>query len=74
MIAFPGTERFRADDDLALDTVLTGILDYDRRCTELLEAMMAEVRRELTAPGDAQRAAGGYRLADSTPRFLDRVS
>ena len=74
VIAFPGRERGTGEDDLALDTVLSGILYHDRRNQQLLEAMLEEIRRELPTVGAGQQAANGYRLRQETPRFIDRVS
>ena len=74
VVAFPGTPRAGADDDLALDTVIRGILDQDRGNESLLAEKMEEIREALPALSAGQRAASGYRVVSSSPSFIDTAS
>lgn len=74
VIAFPRAADSDAQDRLALDAVLHGILRQDRENEALLAEMMEEIRDATPGLAVARRAAEGYRAAAAGPTFIDRVS
>lgn len=74
LVLFPGAEANPVDDDLALDTVIRGILDHDRQNTELLGQKMDDLRRELVGLAADARAVSSYRTTDEGVSRLDRRS
>ncbi len=63
-----------AQDALALDTVICGILDHDRKNEELLTEKMDAIRAELPKLRQGMRANAGYQLAERPAASMDRVS
>lgn len=75
VVTFPGAEANPQDDELALDTLLHGILEQDRANEALLHRRMDEVRAEIPSLNVARRAAVGYRTAHwDGLRAVDRIS
>lgn len=74
LLLFPGAEVRSVDDDIAVDTVIRGILDHDRQNTELLGQKMDDLRRELLGLAADARALAGYRTAGEPAPRLDRRS
>ena len=74
LLLFPGAEARPVDDDIALDTVLRGILDHDRQNAELLGQKMDDLRGELLSLAADARAVAGYRTAGAPVPRLDRRS
>lgn len=75
VVAFPGAETNPRDDELALDTLLNGILEQDRGNEALLREQMAQVRAEFAPVEQGRRIAHAYRAeAGPPPRLLDRSS
>lgn len=74
VIPFPGAIPIEAEDALALDTLINGILEHDRHNERLLRSMLGEVAAELPALEDGRRGAAGYATAVSDARFIDVVS
>lgn len=74
VIAFRSAADSDAQDRLALDTVLRGILQQDRANESLLAEMMAEIRDATPSLDVARRAAEGYRAATPSSAFIDRIS
>ena len=73
VVAFPGSETNPRDDELALDTLLNGILEQDRRNEAMLREQIAQVRSEFEPLELGRRAAAGYRT-DQGHQMLDRTS
>ena len=64
-----------AQDTLALDTVIRGILEHDRKNEALLAVKMDAIRAELPRLQQGVRANTGYRPTPDGPgAFMDRVS
>lgn len=75
VVPFPIPAHVAADDAVAVDAMIRGILDQDRRNEALLAARMNEIRKELPALAAGQRAANAYRVAPAPGMaFIDRVS
>ena len=74
VVAFPRGEQNAAEDDLALDTVIRGILESDRHNEALLLEKMAEIREALPALEEGRRAAAGYRVDVHRSAVIDRTS
>lgn len=71
IVAFPGSADAAGEDELALDTVIRGILDHDRHNEVLLAGKMDEIRQQLPALNRGQQAVAGYRLESSPTSYLD---
>jgi hypothetical protein len=67
-------EDGHADDTLALDTVIRGILEHDRKNEALLGEKMDAIREELPRLAQGARANAGYRMSGGTGSFTNRVS
>ena len=75
VIPFPRADGDAVEDDaLALDTVIQGILDYDRHNEQLLLAQRTELLESFPQLQAARRSARGYRPPGPPPRFIDRAS
>ena len=75
VVPFPRADSHGVDDDaLALDTVIQGILDYDRHNEQLLFAQRAELLESFPQLQAARRGARGYRPPAPPPRFIHRAS
>lgn len=74
VIPFPGVIPIEAEDALALDTLICGILEHDRHNEQLLHTMLGEVAAEVPALEDGRRSAAGYGTNVSDARFIDLVS
>jgi hypothetical protein len=74
VIPFPGAIPIEAEDALALDTLINGILEHDRHNERLLNALLGEVAAELPALEDGRRGAASYGTTVSDARFIDLVS
>lgn len=75
VLIFPHAADSAHRDSIALDTVIRGILEHDRRNEALLQEKMEEVREELPRVRQALRAAAGYRpVDDDGPAYLNRRS
>jgi len=64
----------QAEDTLALDTVIRGILEHDRKNEALLAEKMEAIREELPRLAQGARANAGYRTSADTGSFTNRVS
>ena len=71
IVAFPGSVDAVGEDELALDTVIRGILDHDRRNEVVLAGKMEEIRQQLPALNRGQRAVAGYRVQSGPTSFID---
>ena len=74
LVAFPRPSDSATEDELALDTVIRGILVRDGRNEASLAGKMDEIRRALPALTAGHRAAAGYRLDRPPTAFIDRRS
>ncbi len=75
VVAFPSTGEPAAQDSLALDTVIKGILEHDRGNESMLAEKMRLILDELPAMRNGQRAMAGYRAANAEgTSFMNRVS
>ena len=74
VIAFPGASDASAEDGLAIDTVIRGILEHDRHNETVLAEKMDEIRQALPALTAGHRAAAGYRVVSTATSFVDRTS
>lgn len=77
VVALPGAEEHARQDQIALDTVIRGILEHDRRNEELLLEKMAAIRQEMPRLRQGRRAAAGYRespIWEQTGGYADRAS
>ncbi len=74
VIAFPRASDASAEDGLAIDTVIRGILEHDRHNETVLAEKMDEIREALPALTAGHRATAGYRVVSTTPSFIDRTS
>jgi hypothetical protein len=77
VIAFPSqaASDWSQQDQLALDTLIRGILEHDQQNERLLTERLAEIREELPRLERGRRANNGYRVpVASGARFIDRVS
>lgn len=72
VVAFPGAEVNEAEDDLALDTVIRGILDQDQRNAAALAMRMDQIRDQLPALALGGQTAGAYRVSVAGSRVIDR--
>ena len=74
VVEFPGATD-PAQDTLALDTVIRGILEHDRVNESLLAEKMDAIREELPRLRQGMRANAGYRTdVDEPGAFMNRVS
>jgi len=74
VIPFPGAVPVEAEDTLALDTLIRGILEHDKHNEELLGAMLGQIATELPMLAEGRRGAAGYGTNLSDARFIDLVS
>lgn len=74
VIAFPTALDHSEDDELALDTVIRGILDHDRENEALLREKMFTIKQQLPELRANRAANAGYRVQDTFQSFIDRVS
>ena len=74
VIPFPGAIAIEAEDALALDTLIRGILEHDRHNESLLGALLGQIGSELPALEAARRSAAGYATNVSDARLIDLVS
>lgn len=72
VVAFPGAEVNEMEDDLALDTVIRGILEQDQRNAALLAARMDRIREQLPALAVGGQSAGAYRVPVGATHIFDR--
>ncbi len=71
VVAFPGSADAAGEDDLALDTVIRGIIEHDRRNEVLLAGKMEEIRQQWPALNRGQQAVAGYRIRSGPTSFID---
>lgn len=74
IVAFPGSVDAAGEDELALDTVIRGILDHDRENEALLREKMFTVKQQLPELRANRAANAAYRVQDTFQSFIDRVS
>jgi len=74
IIPFPGVIPIEAEDALALDTLIRGILEHDRHNESLLGDILGQVGVELPALAGGRRGAAGYGTNLPDARFIDLVS
>lgn len=78
VVRLPTSEDHARQDEIAIDTVLRGILEHDRRNEEILLEKMQAIREELPRIRRGRQAGAGYRNAGSEPGavggYADRVS
>ncbi|MQA00602.1 MAG: hypothetical protein GEU80_14940 [Dehalococcoidia bacterium] len=74
IVALPSAIEAGAEDTLALDAVLRGIMEQDAANEALLQAQMDEVSGQLPQVRQGRRAAAGYRVSQSGATYIDRVS
>ena len=74
LVAFPRPSDSASEDELALDTVIRGILERDHHNEALLGSKMDEIREALPALATGHRAAAGYRMDPHRTAFIDRTS
>lgn len=75
VIPFPAADpAAKAQDAIALDSLINSILNQDRENESTLVEHMDELRTTLPELDRAKRAARRYRVHESLPRFIDRAS
>lgn len=76
VIAFPSaaTSEWAEQDELALDTLIRGILEHDQQNEQMLAEKMDVIRRELPRLKRGRQAHAGYRSQGEGGRYIDRVS
>lgn len=76
VIAFPSaaTSEWAEQDELALDTLIRGILEHDQQNEQILAEKMDAVRHELPRLQQGRRAHAGYRVQRDGGTYIDRVS
>ncbi len=76
VIAFPTptTHDWSQQDELALDTLIRGILEYDQQNEAMLAERLDALRDELPRLDRGRRATNGYRVTQYGPSYIDRVS
>jgi len=74
VIEFPIPADVAADDARALDAMIKGILEQDRRNESLLAQRMQAIRASLPDLTTSQRASVAYRSMETRPSFIDRAS
>ena len=74
VIPFPAAPASEAEDILALDTLIRGVLEHDRHNEEMLVAMRESIRAALPALEAGRRTAARYGLQASGSRFIDHTS
>ena len=72
IVAFPGASDAASEDEMALDTVIRGILKCDAENEATLSGKMDEIREALPELAVASRAAERYRIVEPTGRSIDR--
>ena len=72
IVAFPGASDAVVEDEMALDTVIRGIMSCDSENEATLSEKMAEIREALPGLAVASRAAERYRIVDAPVRSIDR--
>lgn len=72
IVAFPGASDAASEDEMALDTVIRGILKCDSENEATLSAKMDEIREALPELALASRAAERYRIAETAGQTIDR--
>lgn len=74
VILFRGPRLSDDDDQLALDTLIRGILEHDRQNETILHSVLDGIRGELSELQHGRAAVARY--GSTTPRegFIDRVS
>ena len=75
VIQFPLAPHGAANEDaLALDTLLQGIIEGDRRNEQALARKLDEIRLALPAMESHRRGTERYRVSAEGARFIDRAS
>ncbi len=75
VIPFPAADpAAKAQDTIALDSLINSILSQDRENEVTLVEHMDELRAAVPELDRAKRAARRYRVQESLPRFIDRAS
>jgi hypothetical protein len=76
VIAFPSPASgdWSHQDQLALDTLIRGIMEHDEQNEQMLAEKMDAVRAELPRLQHGRRAHSGYRSPDVGGHYVDRVS
>ena len=72
IVAFPGASDAASEDEMALGTVIRGILKCDAENEATLSGKMDEIREALPELAVASRAAERYRIVEPTGRSIDR--
>ena len=73
VIRFPGALQQDDEDQLAIETLLRGVMEHDRHNEQLLAERMEALRVELPNLEAGRRAAARYAIEPSQ-HFIDRVS
>lgn len=75
VIPFPAADpAAKAQDAIALDSLINSILSQDRENEVTLIEQMDELRSAVPELDRAKRAARRYRVQELQPRFIDRAS
>jgi hypothetical protein len=76
VVAFPNelTQRNRDDDQLAIDTVIRGIVEHDDYNETLLNERLATLGDELPALRRGRAATAAYRVQREPRGYIDRRS
>jgi hypothetical protein len=76
VIAFPSpsTTDWSQQDELALDTLIRGILEHDQENEHMLQERLEAIQQALPRLERGRRATNAYRLPSYGANFIDRVS
>ncbi|MGE3962134.1 MAG: hypothetical protein AB7F65_10695 [Dehalococcoidia bacterium] len=74
VVTFPGSEEHTRQDQLALDTVIRGILEHDRQNEAMLFDKIQQIRDELPRIARGKRVASAYRPSSEPGSLMSRSS
>lgn len=74
VVTFPGSEDHARQDQLALDTVIRGILEHDRQNEAMLFDKIQQIRDELPRIARGKRVASAYRAPSEPGSLMSRSS
>lgn len=76
VIAFPSAANsaWAEQDELALDTLIRGIIEHDQQNELILAEKMSAIRDELPRLQQGHRAHAAYRGGSGAGMYVDRVS
>ncbi len=74
VVSFPGSEEHMRQDQLALDTVIRGILEHDRQNEAMLFDKIQQIRDELPRIARGKRMASAYRSTSEPGSLMSRSS